>query len=635
MLEWRDDSWWSKRSDEFLLLRELIDGRNPRQPVMEIAVPYGNTDALTSWVKLPSHPNILEAFEWDRRRVVVRYAAIAWDRYSSPARHTVANWGLQLVDAFTFIHKHLPERYLGLVLRPLVKIDVGHHIRLALVHDVYDGTDDELFIRLRAHCDEAGLVHTVGRLLHERCNVDDVDFVSVIERASARAKNRRYQTLADLKRALLPFATKTPIRCDRELMAWQLFEEAVGWLGLGRSQTALERFQAALSYDSTLLIAEEGVELARGQLEAEEDGHPSPRDDISLPEFRVTSPFGPGQPLLVETMPSKTVRARTFRAEQVHISWQQAEHDGMRLETQRDFVRALELYRAVTPGASNVVAWALARARCHHALGEDGEAIDYAQRALAKDTAHGDALWILASAMLRRGWHAEALRNAERLVELEASGRAHYLRGKSLFALGRLPEAHDAFVEAARADPKLLEAQLLRREVDRAMGNVRQSVGTQHAPTFDIPEQLAELRDVLVGGNTEAAIAALRDDRYARDADAQLLLARLLAFDRRHDDAIAVYDGLEATSHRVPALVGKATALLELGRHGDALSIFEQLPDDADAAEGQARALEALGRPDDAAEAYRRFIALAARGSDLRVRAAALALEDIAQRRRT
>lgn len=153
---------------------------------------------------------------------------------------------------------------------------------------------------------------------------------------------------------------------------------------------------------------------------------------------------------------------------------------------------------------------------------------------------------------------------------------------------------------------------------------MRQSVGSQHAPTFEIPEHLVELRDVLVGGTAAAAIDALRDPRYAEDADAQLLLARFPAFDHRLEAAIAVYDQLAATSHRTAALVGKGLAWLELGRVGDALAIFEQVPGDADAAEGQARALEALGRMDEAAEAYRRFIALAASGSDLRVRAAEL-----------
>ena len=69
-------------------------------------------------------------------------------------------------------------------------------------------------------------------------------------------------------------------------------------------------------------------------------------------------------------------------------------------------------------------------------------------------------------------------------------------------------------------------------------------------------------------------------------------------------------------------------ALLALGKPGDALAIFEQLADDADAAEGAARALAQLGRTAEAAEAYRRFIALAASGSDLRVRAAQLWLSE-------
>lgn len=316
------------------------------------------------------------------------------------------------------------------------------------------------------------------------------------------------------------------------------------------------------------------------------------------------------------------------------MAWSDAEGAALAYEDMGEFRGALDLYRTVRLDPRTNLPLFAARARCHLHLRETGEAIDYAQRALAIHAAHVGALDTLVAAMLAKHWHDEALRNADRLVELTPdSARAHYLRGKALFVNGRLPEARDAFEHATKLDPKLLEAQLLRREVERVTGNVRQSVGAQHAPTFDLPEHLAELRDVLVSGNTASAIDALRDPRYAQDADAQLLLARFLAFDRRHEEALAVYDGLAATSHRTAALVGKGLALLELDRLGDALSILEQLPDDADAAEGAARALEALGRIDEAAEAYRRFIALASSGSDLRVRAAQLWLADRASTR--
>ncbi|HEY5951877.1 MAG TPA: tetratricopeptide repeat protein, partial [Kofleriaceae bacterium] len=407
------------------------------------------------------------------------------------------------------------------------------------------------------------------------------------------------------------------LRVDHELTAWRLFEEGVGWLELGHPHTALSRFEEALCYDA-LAVAHEGKVFALAELGAIPEPSAARRDiapDMDSHRSQLQRPSNP---------------IRATKAGVIAKS-EDLEREALQLEAQRAFAAALNMYRGIVGGNATTFT---GRARCHLALGEHGEAIDYAQRALAIDNAHAEALSILTTAMLRRGWLEEALRNAERLVALEASGRAHYLRGKALFSLGRMVDARDAFEQAGKLDPQLLEAQLLRREVERVTGNVRQSVGKQHAPTFDIPDQLAELRDVLVSGDTNAAVTALRDDRYARDADAQLLLARFLAFDNRLDEAIAVYDQLAATSHRIAALVGKATALLELGRPGDALSIFEQLPDEPDAAEGQARALEALGRIDEAAEAYRRFIALATSGAGLRVRAAELALDNIAARRR-
>jgi tetratricopeptide (TPR) repeat protein len=423
----------------------------------------------------------------------------------------------------------------------------------------------------------------------------------VIERACAEKPGRRFGSLGELGHALEKLCDGRALRTGYEFSAWAAFEEGAGWLELGQPQPAIDLFLKALVHDRDLGVAREGWELARWVLE------------------------GRRAALHAGTPPERPPRGADLLPVVGRVPWDIAEARAVALEAARDFHGALAVYREVQSDARTNRALFTARARCHQQVGEDGEAIDYAQRALAIGGENPSALETLVAAMLRKQWHEEAMRNAERLVDLTpSSGRAHYLRGKALFANGRMYEARDAFERASALDPTLLEAQLLRREVERVTGNVRQSVGSQHAPTFEIPEQLAELRGILVSGNTGDAIAALRDERYADNADAQLLLARFLAFDNRPEEAVAVFDLLAASSHRTAALVGKGSALLDLGRPGDALSIFEQLPDDADAAEGAARALEALGRIDEAAASYRRFVALASSGSELRVRAAQL-----------
>jgi tetratricopeptide (TPR) repeat protein len=396
-------------------------------------------------------------------------------------------------------------------------------------------------------------------------------------------------------------ASHPTVRTGEVLQSWRWIEEGMGWLELhdyARAQGCFRHAKPIADYEA---IRSWGLETSAAQLVKDPKPTPIERDP---------------------TIQSGTIVARS-------LSWAEAEDEGLRRESKGAFADAVHLYHSCDPGP-HVGALNAALARCYLQLGQLGHALECVQKA----SLDVETFEIFINVLLRRRSFDEALKIAEQLVNLDPGrGRSEYLRGKALFALGRMIDARDAFARASSLDPKLLEAQLLRREVERVTGNVRQTVGKQHAPTFNIPEQLAELRDVLISGDTAASITALRDDRYARDADAQLLLARLLAFDKRFDEAIAVYDQVEATSHRTAALVGKASALLELGRAGDALAIVEQL-DDADAAELQARALETLGRLDEAAAAYRRFIALASSGSNLRVRAAQLALEDLATRRR-
>jgi tetratricopeptide (TPR) repeat protein len=552
---------------------------------MELALPYGNRDALQRWADLTPHPCILDVLGIEADVVLLRFAAIAWGRRSSNGQRTVANWGLQLIDAYRHIIDEVPADIRGPFACPLLEIDVARHVRLAFPPVRHDDVAPFLAPELRKswpRCDELALVYSVGIQLQQLSDVDDVTLSTILQRAAADSKRRRFKTLRELRDALAPFASTQPVRGDDDLTAWRLFEEGVGYLELEMPHTALERLETARTYDDSLVMIDDALREAREQL--------STGERVVVPKrARITDAV-----LCAVHAPSPTAH--------------------------REPPTPLQL---------------VTHARNQLELGETGVAIELALRALAVDPAIALALDVLVSAHLQRHELADALRSAERFVAAHpSSARARYLLGKVLLGRGNLHDAHKQFAHAIKLDPKLLEAQLLRREVERVIANLYATVGSQPPPTFDIPGQLTELRDVLISGDTNAAISALSADRYTHDADAQLLLARLLAFERRFDEAIALYDQLAASSHRTTALVGKATALFELGRPGDALSIVEQLPDDPDAAELQARALDQLGRLDEAAAAYRRFIALASSGSDLRVRAAQLALDALAQRRR-
>ena len=245
------------------------------------------------------------------------------------------------------------------------------------------------------------------------------------------------------------------------------------------------------------------------------------------------------------------------------------------------------------------------------------------------DPAQTQARSVLVKALLMCGKREEALGELDELLSrVPDDASQHYTRGKVLLALSRLPEARDAFDLACTLSPMMLEAMLLRREVDRCMTSGRRQVGAQGPITFDIPASLSELRDVLISGRTSDAIAALSQARFADDPDAQLVLARMLVFDRQLEPAIDIYGRVAqlAEPHRHAALVGKASAWLELGKLESALALFDLLctekPTDGDASEGRARALEQAGRITEAAAEYRRFVSLATSRSDVRVRAA-------------
>jgi Flp pilus assembly protein TadD len=307
------------------------------------------------------------------------------------------------------------------------------------------------------------------------------------------------------------------------------------------------------------------------------------------------------------------------------------------LLAERQWLEALRPRDEVAPEEAGLSAEdrVVRRARASLKAGDAIYALEMTERLLRRSPDHFEASSIAIEALLRLGRFPEALEHADGLVaRANDVGRHHYLRGKALFRLRRLADARDAFERALALDGKLVEAMLLRREVDRAMKAARDEVGAQHAPVIDIPESLAALREVITAGKPRAIIDALSAPEYADNPDAQLMLARHLALDGDPDRAQAVYDRvmLAPPPHRHQALVGKASLMLAAGALVSALSLFDvvcaEAPTDLDASEGRAQTLERLGRLGEAAAEYRRFVGLASARADLRVRFAKQWLEE-------
>ncbi len=631
--DWFSPSAWLQRPSEFGQVLQYDDGRRivvmELEPAMEPSLHESWRRLCTLWVDLPAHPNMLEAIDvFDDRGVLLRYAAIDWwahqpipiDGSRAPTRK-LATWGAQLTEAFQFLLREVPEEERGWFLRPFAKVDIGGHVRCGfLPADPCDATAAPAMPpEARRHwpgCEEEAFIFVVGRLLAELsvpvASAPRTPIAAIIERCLSSKPSKRYKTLADLGIALRNAgAPSVAVRRWHSLAAWKLNEAGAGWLAVDAPRVALSVFDDALLYENYNHLARQGRNAALTRL-----GRPTEFDA----DFSISW----------QTTAAAVTDTASAELEQVR-SWAEAEPEAVRLETERAFADALNVYRSVRPEANNKGALFSAMARCHLNLGDAGHAVDYAQRALAVEPRRIDALSLKVSGLISCRNAPEALGSADELIALTPDdGYAHYLRGKCLLALSRLVEARESFDRACTLRPQLVEAMLLRREVDRGLNELRKTVGHQQPMVLDVPEHLAELRGALVGGRTGDVIAMLQRPEYEADAVAQLILGGCLAFDGRFGESARVYERATTLSveHRCPAMIGRAGALLELGHPAEALEVFDVVrrenPGNVDALEGRARALEQLGRKAEAAEEFRRFVAAAGATSELRVRSAQL-----------
>lgn len=595
VVRWDELVDWNLRSKGFGKLATYDDGR--LIPVIEYeqrSTPQWE-DLRALWLDLPVHRNLLEAVdESGDRGLWLRYPALCWPRsfFSPRNRILVASWGAQIADAYSVLLRDVGEDRVAHLVSPFVEIDIGGHPRLGF----------RTVKRTQPHLDERALVYVVGKLMSKlRGDVDDTHLLAVIDACCNPEPQNRYESLYSACVAFQNISRNEVVR-SFDLEQWRVIEEAMGWLAVDESEQALELFELAIEQNEYADIAEWGRHHAMMRL--------------GLVRYGEDLLFGPRY---FEGNSPEPTRA-----------WSDAEPEALRLEAARDFIGALDIYRCVVVDEANAAVVYTACARAHFESGSFVDAIAFARRALAKEPTRTAARIVLAKALLARRANEEALTEAERLI-VDEPALGEFLRGKALFALGLLHDAREAFDRACTLDPSMLEAMLLRREMDRAISKGRRSVGSQGAIEVDLPPTLVELRDVLLSGNAQQAIAALCDPRYADEPDAQLMVARLFVLDRAFDRALAIYERLASGPHRHAALLGKAAVLLERGSAESALALFDLLcsetPTDADSSEGRARALEKLGRLGEAAAEYRRFVAIATSRSDLRVRVAQLWLE--------
>ncbi|MBL0216229.1 MAG: hypothetical protein IPQ07_20385 [Myxococcales bacterium] len=532
-----------------------------------------------SWRDLPPSPYLFEPLG-SSAAFHLRFVAIDWPashlrlRVDGPAATRVANAGVAITRAFELIAAFVSPDRLGWFTSPFVRFDlegrprVGFHSPQASV-DTAKLLAPEVIDRF-PFADEASLVYAVGQLLLGRVMLERATLATplgrVIRRALMTDPGRRYSTLRALRDAFVQAgARSTTPHGALGAWVWEQIDNGVGFLVVKRWSDALARFDAAQRLcvgTPQILDTARRYALARGAV---------PREEATI----IVSPE------LSRSAGPKTALTAGIEVEMRSADWRRIEPEALRLEA----------------AGEPLAAYARAPAKPAAAIG-------HAKRALAIDPSSRPALQIATSGHSRRHEHAAALTCVERWRELAPDEPAmHYARGKVLLNLRRLPEAYAAFDRATVLDPHMLEAMLLRREVDRMARRARLAVGAQTQAVPDLP---VALREALLGGRPQEALELLEGPAYAADVLAQLIRAELLADARRFEDALAVFQRFtHDPAQRAVALIGVARMLLELERAEAALVAVDHLagvsPGELEVLELKARALEQLGRGDEAA----------------------------------
>lgn len=244
--------------------------------------------------------------------------------------------------------------------------------------------------------------------------------------------------------------------------------------------------------------------------------------------------------------------------------------------------------------------------------GRFGEAAQLCERVLAMRPTHAPALSLAGLIALRGGDYDAALRRLSLAASVDARNANHHFNvGEALSALGRLPDAVEAYRRALRLNPKHAAAENGLGFTLQAMGDMPAALAAftraasldRRAPAIQI-NLGAALQAV---GRTAEAIAALRQAVALAPgmADAHYNLGRALAASGELEAAAACYgDALARAPDHVRAMVNLGLVRQQQGDTAAALALFEQAceraPAFADAWFNRANALKELDRFDDA-----------------------------------
>src|ERR1051325_6063141 len=201
---------------------------------------------------------------------------------------------------------------------------------------------------------------------------------------------------------------------------------------------------------------------------------------------------------------------------------------------------------------------------------------------------------------------SEALRADER-------AQAHMRRAKAVLSFGRMEEAYREVGETLKADPKNVDALVLRTRLSMSM-----MMGDAAGRDLNAALLLVPGNPYLLAGNAEYLLmmgdapSALRDvsaalEKQPADADMLWIRARVyMAFDKLNDAKKDLDRVLELEPDERRALIFRAQLYLRRGQFEHAIADADRLlavaPHDISMREVRARANTALNRLDDAVE---------------------------------